>query len=285
MTFIGKLLVVVQVVLSICFMAFAAAVYTSQNNWKAQAETFESQVQSLQSDLNRQRTDFDAQKTAMDKALTGMTNRAETAETALATMTAQHDALVAQHDKLTTEYTEQRAVAQLASNEAAMRKEDVSRERARNADLHNQLEEKNAQIAQLEDSLFNNNLMVKALNEKHLTVLDQLAFLDEIVRKNDLSTDPDDYVHLQLPPPRVKGTVLNTRTSQRSGTEFVEVSLGKDDGVERGHELHILRAENGGKYVAKIEVVYVTPDRCVGTVVVKAKNAEIEEGDNVTSKL
>jgi chromosome segregation ATPase len=34
MTFVGKVLVVVQVVLSLCFMAFAGAVYTVQQEWK-----------------------------------------------------------------------------------------------------------------------------------------------------------------------------------------------------------------------------------------------------------
>ena len=36
MTFIGKMLVVVQLVLSLLFMAFAGAVFTVEQNWKQQ---------------------------------------------------------------------------------------------------------------------------------------------------------------------------------------------------------------------------------------------------------
>ena len=36
MTFIGKMLIVVQLVLSLLFMAFAGAVFTVEQNWKQQ---------------------------------------------------------------------------------------------------------------------------------------------------------------------------------------------------------------------------------------------------------
>ena len=43
MSFIGKILVVMQLVLSICLMAFAAAVSTYQTNWKLKTETVQKQ--------------------------------------------------------------------------------------------------------------------------------------------------------------------------------------------------------------------------------------------------
>ena len=92
----------------------------------------------------------------------------------------------------------------------------------------------------------------------------------------------------QQPPPVVEGVVMDARKSARQGTEFVEISLGSDDGLAKGHSLFVYRGANGGdrgKYLGKIEIVYVTPDKAVGTVVERAKNGVIQKGDNVTSKL
>ena len=54
MTFVGKVLVIVQVVLSLCFMAFAGAVYTVQQNWKT---AYERKVEEL-----KRRNEENAQK-------------------------------------------------------------------------------------------------------------------------------------------------------------------------------------------------------------------------------
>src|SRR3970040_390648 len=51
MTFVGKVLVVVQVFLSLCFMAFAGAVYTVQQDWKAAHEKKVAAVQAKDNQL------------------------------------------------------------------------------------------------------------------------------------------------------------------------------------------------------------------------------------------
>ena len=56
MTFVGKMLVVVQLVMSLVFMAFAAAVYSVQQSWKDEAASLQQQVSDLQNDLNEQNT-------------------------------------------------------------------------------------------------------------------------------------------------------------------------------------------------------------------------------------
>ncbi len=71
-------------------------------------------------------------------------------------------------------------------------------------------------------------------------------------------------------------------------TEFVEVSIGSDDGLLKNHLLDVYRSSAAGgapKYLGKIKIVYVTNDRAVGQVVQAAKNGIIERGDNVTTRL
>src|SRR5918993_1446904 len=52
MTFVGKVLVVVQLVLAICFMAFAGAVYTAQDNWRQKYDQSQVELKKAQGDAN-----------------------------------------------------------------------------------------------------------------------------------------------------------------------------------------------------------------------------------------
>ena len=70
MSTVGKILVVLHLVLSVMFMAFAAAVYTAQNNWraaekKAQASltAANTKIKEMQTESERQLADI-AQKNA-----------------------------------------------------------------------------------------------------------------------------------------------------------------------------------------------------------------------------
>jgi hypothetical protein len=49
-----------------------------------------------------------------------------------------------------------------------------------------------------------------------------------------------------------------------------------------GHTAYISR---GAKYLGQIKIVRVSADRAVGSVVQRAKNGIIEEGDHVSTKL
>ena len=75
----------------------------------------------------------------------------------------------------------------------------------------------------------------------------------------------------EILPPRVPGNA-----------DFVEISIGSDDGLLKGHQLDVVR---GDKYLGKIRVVEATADKAVCEVVHKNKYGIIQRGDNVTTKL
>jgi hypothetical protein len=62
----------------------------------------------------------------------------------------------------------------------------------------------------------------------------------------------------------------------------VEVSLGKDDGMRRGHMVQIF---SGSKYLGQIILREVNADRSVGDIDKKMQRGRIKKGDNVTTKL
>ncbi len=289
MTFVGKVLVVVQVVFSVCFMAFAGAVFSAHQNWKTaydEQKTIVSEAResyaTLEEDSNKYKDEMTvklddqtklANKLANDKRI--LDQRVKNLETELTTAKTDRDT--------------QRAAAEISGEEAKRRREEAVKQRVANAELHKKLNEVTAEVRSLQDELFNNQVKQKSVAEKYNQMLVKLAFLQRIVNEHNLPTDPNLYVGKSEIPPLVSGLVLDSRKADRGGTHLIKVSIGSDDGLKQGHKLFVYRpgveAGRKAKYLGMIEIVYVTPDTAVGKVIERAKNGIIEKDDNVSTKI
>lgn len=285
MSFVGKVLVVVQVVLSLCFMAFAGAVYSTQTNWRTKATQFET-------DLAKVRSEMTAAEDRMKQELAVLTKERNDQEQRAIGLQAEVDnvnqQLTARDTELATlksDLAKQVALAQIAGTEAEMRLEEAQLQRDRNKVLHDEMDQMIVEKRQLEDKLFGEQIAREAYLKKHNNLLEDYAVLQKIIRANGLNDDPQQYVGREQPPPQVDAFVLNTREADRNGVDLVEISIGSDDGLATGHEVFVYRNHGQGKYLGKLKIVHVTPDRAVGTVIEKARNGVIQKGDNVTTKL
>ncbi|MDF1747021.1 hypothetical protein [Gimesia sp.] len=290
MSFVGKVLVVVQVVLSICFMGFAGAVFTAQNNWRNESLKLKDNVASLQKSMNELESEFSNEKTEMTKELNKAQSEAETAKAENEGLRAQVKTKQTELDTVKAERDTSVAQAETTGEEAMFRRQESGRQRVVNKTLHDTVNELRGKIKSLEDTIFTQSIREKNLVTKHAKVVDELNYLNKIV--TNLGVDPKDpaIAGMQSPPPAVEGLIINTKKDRRNGTRFVEVSLGSDDGLSKGHQLFVYRFGNEAngnrpKYLGKIELVYVDPDKAVGTVIDAAKNGVIEKGDHVNSKL
>ena len=285
MTFVGKLVVILQIALSILFMAFAAGVYAVQTNWKTVAEKAEADNKKLQTTLSDTQAEFENHRQAASEEVTAAEQRAIRAEGINTGLQGQNKALTNQLERTTTERDNARTLSTISAEEAKTRREEALTERAINASLHDTQDELVAGNRALKDELFSESLKVRLLAAKHELLLEDAAFLQKVVRANGLDTDRKKYADDTEPPPVVSGLVLKTKASKRNEVEFAEISIGSNDGLAEGHVLFVYRNSGRGRYLGKIELVYVDPDKAVGTVIIKAKNGIIQRGDNVTTKL
>jgi hypothetical protein len=288
MSFVGKMLIVLQVVLSVVFMAFAGAVYTAQTNWKQQHDSLQSQVNQLQTTISDNQAAAERQVTELTKQRDDAVIRADAADGKYAQLDAQYRNELQKNNRLELELKAQTGLADAKSNEASFRDEEAQRQRIAYQTLRTQLNEMAAELRTIEDELFAERIERQALAERHDNLLAENGDLRKILRLNDLSADSSAYASLAEPPPPVDGLVVGTKKDRTNRTEFVEVSIGSDDGLSMNNELDVFRAvASGGKtqYLGRIRIVYLTPDRAVGRVIETAKNGIIERGDNVTTKL
>lgn len=285
MTFVGKLLVIIQLVLSICFMALAGAIFTRQQTWQATAVAAQQQVASLQVALDETekllKTEITTLESERDRAL----NEKTTADNQLALAIQESENRQDDLDTLNLELTTQKALSDITSTEATMRREEALTMRRINQQQADELNKQNARVRQKEDENFNMDVERKSLVSRYNELLSNVAVYRRVLASNGFSTDPKAYSRSSAPTPLVYGEVLETKKSGRAGRELIEVSIGSDDGVRQGTLLYVYRVGDRNKFLGQIRLELVTPDRSVGIVVSRAKNGVIERKDYVTTRL
>ena len=286
MTFVGKLLVIIQLVLSICFMVLAGAVFTRHMTLMQKANDLQVTVDNGIADYNK----LEAEKNKIIKDLEAVVAQVKNdatdakAELRLAQNEIENQKILIDTQK--TELNTQQALATISGDEAKIRREEALSGRRINEQLNTALNNQNQRVRQLEDELFNREVGAKSLEEKYNTLLSSLATLRKVLVANELDPDPNKYARKLAPPPLVMGRVLDTKQSGRgTSRQLIEVSIGSDDGLTEGNVLYVYRVGEQNKYLGQIKLELVNPDRAVGVVVERAKNGVIEREDYVTTKL
>lgn len=289
MSFLGKILIVAQLVLSVLFMCAAGAVFSTHVSWKKQYDDQKAQITRQQTDHSAEVANLNQKIDALTKQAADEQNRANAIVGREQQLTQQVAALTQTNSSLNQQLQRQTGLAETKSNEAEFRQAEAERQRVQNETLSKSLDEQIRITVALQDELGTLQQTHAALMAQQAETAGELAKLQKIVRAAELPTDAQSVAALAEPPPPVEGVVQDVRKDQTNRTKFVYISLGSDDGLRVGNELDVYRTaeRNNGraKYLGRIKIWSVFPDTAVGLVVEAAKNGIIEVGDNVTTKL
>jgi regulator of replication initiation timing len=278
MTFIGKIFIVAILVMSILFMGFAMAVYTTHQNWRelvqgpgglqARYTTVSDEAAQLQTQLEKARNELAVERAARVEALSTAEQRAVQQKQALLAKEEQFQALQAEHREAIQAVTNyQENLRQLTEEVGSLR--DNIRKAQDERDEQFQL------VKTYTNQIFEQEGQLRALKQQTQQLLRENAqaklVLDRIGRSAD---DPVDDL-----PPKVTGEVTKV-----SGTNLVEISLGLDEGLRVGHQLRIYRPTDGS-FLATVEIIDANSDRAVARVLPETRSGTIRKGDRVASKI
>lgn len=88
--------------------------------------------------------------------------------------------------------------------------------------------------------------------------------------------------------PDLNAKVVTTRVLPSKKTSTVSVSIGSDDGLQKGKLLFVYRNDpKTGKprYLGRVRVTGVTPDRAVGVLMPADENDSVKPGDDVATRI
>ena len=290
MNLVGKIFVVVIFVMSLVFMAFAMAVYATHRNWrevvmlprdqltadkevglKFQYEDVKTRNDALKDQLDKLTRERDAEKAAKIQALTKLENEL--------------DVLKKERKELETGYAELEkqkrdsvAAMHATQKNASDYRQELERKREKLLQAQQDRDAHFKEVGRLTDELHQAVNDKEQLRKRMADVSNDLAKAREALRYFDIDEASD---YKSKVPPRVDGLVLATPSAN-----LVEVSLGSDDGIRKGHQLEVYRTSGGvSTYVGRVEVVKTAPDRSVCKVDPKYQNSNMVKGDRVASKI
>ena len=277
MNLVGKIFVVLIMLMSFVFMGFAVAVYATHQNWdqivnsdgtkgppglKKQLDEARTRRLQLEAQLNQLTEQHATELNARQEALTKLTTEADL-------LRREHDQLVNEHATLVTQARD--AVAAMATTHqtlAAMRTElETLRDDIRKAQTDR--DEQFNHYVKLTDDFNQAQGELKRLQDQFTTLADQINKYRLVANRLKVNLDS----RPEALPPKVDGLVL---ASGKDG--MVEISLGSDDGIERGNKLEVSR---GGRYLGRIEVFHTSPDKSVAKVLPEFRKGPIEKNDHV----
>jgi hypothetical protein len=291
MQFVGKILVVLQLILSVLFMAFAGVVYNSQMNWRTYANNQKKLVDDTNRKLNDTQADFDRFKTDTSAKEKEFKEKLASLEGDKKGLTNDKARLAQEKEDLSLSQKTYAEQAQIAGEEAQARNEESVNLRQITTELQKARDEDFATITKLEDQVRGLQLDFDTAKAKNRDLLAKNSLYQQALAQAGITADPTELASRAAPAPRVEGIVEEVKPAKRQGSsELVEISLGSDQGLKKGHEMTVYRTglnKRGQqpKFLCKIVIVNTTPDKAVGEVIESTRNGIIQKGDNVTTKL
>ena len=285
MTLLGKILVVLNLVFGLCAMMFAGALFKYQTNWKDAHDKIAGQLEVSKNTATQIQAEFDTYKN-------NQTLEVSAANSAKQLALAEQQNLEAHVQRLQNDLqrTEEQmktfeSMSLIATSEASIRREEAQTQVAINDRLHDTEDSLMREVRDLKDNYFSSDRENQLIKKQYRNLLEDNERLARVIRANGI--DPTAQISNDTPPAPldIPGFVVAVLQGQRKGDIDVEISVGKDDGFEEGHVLHVMRKDGRGKYLGKIQLFFVKSDRSVGKLIESTKNGKIERGDYVTPKI
>ena len=290
MSTLGKILIAFQVVLSICFMLFAGAVAFTHQTWKEKAVKFEKDLKDVTDNREVVRSEFKAFQDATAKDIKDANSARDAAAAKVIALETDREQLTKEKKLLTDEKATylQNTSVKLEESKARLAETQLLRE------VNEKLQQSRDELFRLkltqEDIIRSRDVDLRIAQAKIKSNIDEIVSLRKQLQAASITSNPADAANDVPPPEVVFGEVLEARPAKTSGSsELVEISIGKEDGLHKGHTLIVYRPVDGKnrqpKYVCQIRILKTEPQSAVAEVIKSTRTGVIQKGDHVTTKL
>jgi len=281
MNTVGKMLVVLQLCLSLLFVCFAGATYTFQGDWKKRADSAEQKTKSLKNDLDAALAEKNREVAEADTQRKGAVSARETVEAELRIAKQERNTAIGINDETRQERDKAIAATERATAEAAARLTETIALRSETASLQDRLVDYLRIVREKDNQILDQNTQIKDYQQSEERLVAKLADRNDLLRSEGI--DPDKYIAVSVSAPveKIDGVVTGRKQSRSRTQEFVELSIGSDDKIRMDMILSVYRK---GEYVCDIRISVVNPDTSIGIVIPSTRRSNTMRGDRVTTK-
>ncbi|MBL9164905.1 MAG: hypothetical protein JNL18_19405 [Planctomycetaceae bacterium] len=273
MNLLGKIFTVLILLASVALMIIAMFVYSTHRNWQDAYNQLNTKFQAATAANANAEAQYLAQISQLKSEQSAAVQDVAKLETERNLIVSQNQAIQKEVDELRRDQAQ--SVALVKATE-----ENINRLTQEVTGLRDSI-----RVAQQErDEQFHTTL--KATSELH-SVGGQLQQLEErssqiVAQLADVTAKATEGgVDLQGEfVPRVRGKVSKLRRSTEG--LLIEITVGADDGIRPGQNIEIFR---GDRYLGRAEIMRADPDRAVGRILREFQQGQIQENDDVATKL
>jgi hypothetical protein len=283
MNLVGKIFIVLIFVMSLVFMSLSLMVYATHKNWRdvvVNPQKTADKDLGLQFQLDaaqNEKKQLDDEKASLQKELE---TEKSTRRQALAKLETENEQLRHDNEQLTKDQEkvaadERQAVAALQATQDLAKGVRAQLDGLRK-DAEAAREERDAtmkKFVQQTDELHQSVNELKRLKDRGTELTESLAKARQALRVYNL----DENNFSGKPPATISGTVVAIRAG-----DLVEVNIGSDDGLMKGHRLMVYRTD--GFYLGDVEVVEAQPHNAVCRIDPNYRRGAIQEGDRIAAK-
>ncbi len=282
MNLLGRIFVVLILVMSCVFLGFAATVYATHRNWydvvtlspdqagakpvglKFQLQDARSENTRLEEEKAQLEKEIDTERNARRNAIAELENEKESLRN-------ERDALQRDEAELVSQKNQSVATMEASQQTLATLREEVGNLRREIRQAHDERDGSFTRVVELTDSLNQSESQLKNVTDRRDQLKVQVKKLNKVLARNEIDPDED------TTPPRVDGIVL-----ARGGDGLIEISIGSDDGLRKGHQLEVFRRD---RYLGRIEVIKIAPDKSVAKIIPQFRKGSIQESDRVATRI
>ena len=268
---LGKIFVFAVMVMSVVFMSFAIAIFSSHTNWQKESERLQTELEQVTAERAAKESELTTlidQNAASKKDQEQVVKKLETAlqqkDAELASLKKKREVELSNLDKDIAELSEAKDERDAADELVGKLREEIN-------GLQSKLKKSVNDGASLAAELHQSESELAMATERKKQLEQQVANARVVLQQNGLSlTRPETVI------PVVGGVITAV------ANDLAEVSIGSDDGLQAGHELEVFRAD---EYLGRLRVVSVKPDRAVVRVLKDFARGIVQQGDRVATRL
>lgn len=277
MNVFGKALVVLIMVMSIVFMSFAVAVYSRHTNWRDKANELQQRVSQIQAQNNEAQALAENLKKEIDNERQEKLKRVAALETERENLRREFLEREREHAGLVEENRQLIAKAEAIQNNMRAQLDELNQLRDTLRQVQAEKESNFTEVVKLTDELHQAQGQLENLKNRNVQLTQQTSRLLAVMQAKDINPNAP----VDGRPPHVDGTILAV-----SSAGLVEISLGTDDGIERGHTLDVYRNNaNTSKYLGRVQVVTTQTDKAVAKILPEFRKGLIQKEDRVATRL
>jgi hypothetical protein len=284
MTRVGQILVILLTCFSLLFMGFAVTVFSTRVNWRDKYFALKKDKDELQKKSDGYKQQIDSITQDLTIAVTKNKEATDTYTIALKDQQKNYELLLANHAQAKKDVNTYSEQAKLYGDQAREKTKEVLLLRDQLKATRDQRQEAVQKQFDTQQAYIELKGSYETLESRAKELEQRSGQLQAILIGRGISDDPNEETNriaIQTNAPPVEGVILKVDNQGK----LVEISIGSDDGLRKGHRLHVYRVKPQGKFVCTIEITNVDPDQAVARIIPNLKQGNPQEGDLVATRI